>query len=176
MNSSEKSIKLLMVLEILGKPKEYVSQSLNNIINQIRNEKGISVKNSKTNEPKELKENKEIFSSFAEVELESQDIQSFVVLMFKYMPSHVEVLSPLKYEMTNNELSNILTDLILRLHSYEQIARMMQSEKNILEKRLKELLVKTTNPENTSNPKIDLPEKPKQEKFAKNNKNKKLKK
>jgi hypothetical protein len=154
MNSNEKPIRIVMILEIIGKPKEYLSESLNNIINQIKNEPGISVKNSKTNEPKELKENKELFSSFAEIELESKDIHSFVVLMFKYMPSHVEILSPLKYEMTNNELGDILTDLILRLHGYENVARMMQSEKNILERRLRELLVKTMNKESETTNKI----------------------
>jgi hypothetical protein len=154
MSSNEKPIRIVMILEILGKPKEYLSESLNNIINQIKNEPGISVKNSKTNEPKELRENKEVFSSFAEIELESKDIHSFVVLMFKYMPSHVEILSPLKYEMTNNELGDILTDLILRLHSYENVARIMQSEKNILERRLKELLVKTMDKENEKSNKI----------------------
>jgi hypothetical protein len=142
MDFNEKKIKAIIVLEILGKPKEFVSQSLANVINQIRGEPKISVINSSVNEPTELKEKNGLFSTFAEVELETENLHSLIVLMFKYMPAHIEIISPSKYSITNNELSEILTDLMLRLHSYENIARILQSEKGILEKRLRELLVK----------------------------------
>jgi len=160
MSYNEKKIKAVILLEMLGKPKEYLIENSNNLLNQIRNEPGVSVKDAKTNEPAPLKENNEIFSTFIEIEIEIENLQSLVVLMFKYMPAHVEIISPLRLEFSNVDLGNVLTDLILRLHSYEEIARIMQSEKQILEKKLRELLFQLNEKGNKEKPSNQIKDKP----------------
>ena len=182
MSYNEKKIKAVILLEMLGKPKEYLIENSNNLLNQIRNEPGVSVKDAKTNEPAPLKENNEIFSTFIEIEIEIENLQSLVVLMFKYMPAHVEIISPLRLEFSNVDLGNVLTDLILRLHSYEEIARIMQSEKQILEKKLRELLFQLNEKGNKEKPSNQIKDKPEinenktdkdnQDKKPKNKKNK----
>ena len=60
--------------------------------------------------------------------------------MFKYMPAYIEIISPQNLSFTNAELSDVLSELTRRLHGYEEIARILQNEKTILERRLKEAM------------------------------------
>mgnify|MGYP001603034729 CR=1 FL=1 len=59
-----------MILEILGKPADYVSGSLNELVNKLGEEKGVKILNKQLREPLPVKESKELFTTFAELEIE----------------------------------------------------------------------------------------------------------
>lgn len=147
----EKGINALFILEIIGKPKEHLVETLNKIIEQIDKEKGVSIRRKEIKEPilmkdkigivdKEKVQQKEFYTTFAEIEVEVEDILYLVILMFKYMPSHIEITSPEFIVLSNTGWNDILNELTRRLHGYDEVARVMQVEKNILEKRLRETL------------------------------------
>ena len=142
MNSIEetKGMHVMMIIEVIGKPPKHLTETLDNIIKQIDEEKGVVVKGKKINEPKLMKDHKDFYTSFAEVELEIEEITQLVILMFKYMPAHVEIISPELIALTNNSWSDILSELSRRLHGYDEVARVIQVEKEILEKKLREIL------------------------------------
>lgn len=144
MNEKTKKIRATFIFEVIGKPPEHLTETLNGIIKKIGEEKGIEVKDSKLNEPVLMKDNKEFYTSFAEVSVEAEEMMYFVMLMFKYMPAHVEIDSPEYITLTNNDFGEILSELARRLHGYDEVARVMTMEKNILEKKLRELLPKKT--------------------------------
>lgn len=131
-----------MILEIIGKPAEHLVETLEEIIKEIGNEKGVKINNKKINEPVELKDRKDFFTTFAEIEFEVEEAIQLAILMFKYMPAHVEVVSPESIVLTNNEYGDILSELTRRLHKYDEVARVVQMEKDILEKKLKDVLEK----------------------------------
>lgn len=137
-----KNIRAIMVLEIIGKPAEHLVETLNGIIKELSEEKGVSVKEQKVNEPVPMKEREEFFTTFAEIEFEVEGALELAALMFKYMPAHVEVLSPESINLTNNSYGDILSELTRRLHKYDEVARVVQMEKDILEKKLRELMPK----------------------------------
>ena len=87
-----------------------------------------------------MKDQKEFYTSFAEVEVEVEEILYLAMLMFKYMPAHIEVVSPELITLTNNGWNEIFNELVRRLHSYDEVARVTQMEKDILEKKLKDLM------------------------------------
>ena len=58
------------------------------------------------------------------------------------MPAHIEIIYPEKIQLSNHELNDILNELTRRLHGYDEVARIVQVEKSILEKKLKELMPK----------------------------------
>jgi hypothetical protein len=155
-------INAVLVFDIIGKPKEYLVEALNKLVEAIDKENKVSVFKKKINEPVVMKDREDFYTSFAEVEIETEDIISLVILMFKYMPAHIEVVSPELIAISNNSWSDILSELTRRLHGYDELARVMQVEKGILEKKLRELLgQKSPEPEeNSKKPK-------KQEKKAK---------
>ena len=135
-----KNINAVMIIEVLGKPPEHLTETLNNMIKQIDEEKGVKVKEKKLNEPVLMKEQKEFYTSFAEVEVEVEEIFHLVILMFKYMPAHIEIISPELISLTNNGWNDILNEITRRLHGYDEVARVIQAEKNILEKKLREFM------------------------------------
>lgn len=137
-----KNIRAVMIFEIIGKPAEHLTASLNDIVKGIDNEKGVEVKEKKIMEPILMKDQKDFFASHAEVEVEIEEILNLVMLMFKYMPAHIEVISPELITLANNGWSEILSELTRRLHAYDEVARVMQNERFILEKKLQELLPK----------------------------------
>lgn len=137
MNFSEKKIRAMMILEVLGRPQEFLTETLNNMIKQIDGEKGIKLVEKKINPPVLMKNQKDFYTSFAEIEVEAENMLYVAILVFKYMPAHVEIVSPQNVSMTNADFDDILNELTRRLHGYEEIARMMQAEKIILENKLR---------------------------------------
>jgi hypothetical protein len=87
-----------------------------------------------------MKERDDFYTNFAEVEIEVNDVLELVRLMFKYMPANLEIISPELVVLTNNGWTEILSELIRKLHGYEEIARIIQVEKAVLEKKLREIL------------------------------------
>lgn len=133
-----KGINAVMIIEVIGKPPEHLTETLNKMISQIDEEKGVNVKEKKLNEPVLMKDQKDFYTSFAEIGIEVEEILEIAMLMFKYMPAHIEIISPELIALTNNGWNEILNELARRLHGYDEIARIIQVEKNILEKKLKE--------------------------------------
>lgn len=139
MNFSDKKIRVILILEVIGRPPEFLTETLEKMAKQISEEKGVKVVNKKINPPVLMKDQKDFYTSFAEVEVETENMISAAILMFKYMPAHVEVVSPQNISMTNSDFDDILNEVTRRLHGYEEIARIMQNEKMILEAKLRGL-------------------------------------
>jgi hypothetical protein len=129
----------MLVLEIMGKPKEHLTETLNKIIDEMKKEKGVSVKEEKIHEPTLVKDKKDLFATFAEIEVKVESFLHMAMLMFKYMPSHVEIISPEEISLTNHDLGEVLTGITTRLHRYDELARVMQIEKQMLQNKIKEL-------------------------------------
>lgn len=137
--SSHENIRAVLILDVIGRPKQHLIESLEKIIEEMSKEKGVSIKAKGIKEPTTMKENKEFYTTFAEIEVETEDVLYLAILMFKYMPAHIEVISPEIIALSNNGWSDILSELTRRLHSYDEIARIMQIEKHELLKKIQEL-------------------------------------
>lgn len=135
-----KKINAAFILEIVGRPAEHLTETLNDIIKKISEEKGIIIKETKINEPILIKDQKDFYSSFAEIEIDAENILYLVILMFKYMPAHIEIISPQDIHLRNTDWDDVLNELIRRLHGYEELARILQTEKMILENKLREAI------------------------------------
>ena len=147
MSSTEiKKITSMFVLEVIGRPQEFLVETLNDLVKKIGEEKGVCIKETKINPPVLMKDQTDFFTSFAEIELETENVLYLAVLMFKYMPAYIEIISPQNISLTNNDLNDVFNELTRRMHGYDEIVRIMQTEKVILEKKLREELA--SHPEN----------------------------
>ncbi|MFH1503677.1 MAG: hypothetical protein ABIE36_03395 [Candidatus Diapherotrites archaeon] len=164
-NSETKGIRASIILEIIGKPPEHLVETLKQIIKSVGEEKGVLIINSKINEPVFMKDNKEFYTTFADIEIEVKDILYLAVIMFKYMPAHVEVIEPELIALTNNGWTDILSELTRRLHGYDEVARVLQFENAQMQKKIKELLPEENkiNEKGTNNKKENLRKKTKKE-------------
>ena len=104
-----KGIRAVMIIEVLGKPPKHLKETLREIISKIDGEEGVNVKSKKINVPKKLEDSEEtpknfdkekmtslkgLYTDFAEIEIEVEEIFNLAILMFKYMPAHIEIISP----------------------------------------------------------------------------------
>lgn len=128
-----------MIIEVLGRPKEHLVETLENLATQIDEERGVEVISKKINEPKEVDKEKDLYTSFMEIEIEVNNPNLIAALMFKYMPAHVEVVEPEKMVMSNNSLSDLLNEITRRLHKYDELAKVMQAQNQALNNKLKSL-------------------------------------
>lgn len=139
-SNNEKRVRAVFMLEVLGRPPEHLIKTLEGLIEKIKGEKGLEIKEKKIKEPVLMKDKKDLYTAFAEIEFELDGLMELSLLMFKYMPSHVEIISPENITTTNNDMSVVLNELIRRLHGYDEVTRIVQVERKILENKLKSLL------------------------------------
>ena len=147
---SEK-INAILMLEILGKPAEHIKKILSQIIDKLAEEKDVRLIEKKIADPKEIPEQKELFSSFAEVEIET-NLEKLLAICFGYMPSHIEIISPEYLKFKNYELNISLNVLIRRLHQSDELAKGMMIERHILAEQIKQGKIKIVDNKSGINP------------------------
>lgn len=138
--SETKGIEAEIILEVMGRPPEHLIETLENLIKQIDEEPGVKVISKKINEPILMKERDDFYTNFAEIELEVEEVLNLVMLTFKYMPANIEIISPELIALTNNGWNDIINEFVRKLHGYNEISRIIQVEKIVLENKLREAL------------------------------------
>ncbi|MEK6914606.1 MAG: hypothetical protein AABW83_03040 [Nanoarchaeota archaeon] len=139
-------IRALFIFEILGKPPEHVKDSLEKIIDELAKQKGLEVVRREVHEPKivneenknDKKETNEnsLYSTFAEVEIITEDLKLIMAIVLNMLPSHVEILEPSDFNIKNFDLSSLMTELTIKMHKYDEIAKVLILERNDLLRRL----------------------------------------
>ena len=129
-------IEVRTIIEVAGFPKEHVEDSANKLIEAIKNLKNIKVE---TIELAEVKEVKDMWSTFLEAEIEFKNIDSIVEFCFNFMPSSIEILEPSNFRFEQRELTNLMNDLLRRLHNYSMAISGLVMEKKVMEKKLSNL-------------------------------------
>lgn len=134
-------IKAMFTFEILGKPPEHIVEALEKIVEQLGKQEGIKIINKVIHDAKPLErdgEKTDMFTSFTEVELEADNINIILAIVLHMLPAHVEIIEPSEYKFKNFELSSLLSELTVKIHKYDEIAKSMMIERESLVKRLKE--------------------------------------
>jgi len=149
-------IKALMIIEMIGRPKEHLEETLKEYTKKIGSEKGITIINEKVHEPKKIETKKdekektedkkeqkieaELFSAFTEIEIDSKDITTLMRIVFVYLPSHIEIISPESLELKNIDFNDLFNEVIRKMHEYDGIAKSMIMQNKIIKERFQEIL------------------------------------
>ncbi|MBR9705195.1 hypothetical protein GOV12_07315 [Candidatus Pacearchaeota archaeon] len=154
----KEKIKARFVFEILGRPPEFVTENLKEHVKKLEDVEGVTVLEKVIHEPKlldkekiykkegekksqiEESNTKELYTSFAEVEVEVTDLTLLFVISFRHLPCHVEIIKPDEFKLKNFDLSNILTELVSKLHKYDEVAKVLTLENQNLTQRLNSIL------------------------------------
>ncbi len=153
-DDEKQKISATIMLEIIGKPPKHLVESLERIIKQMDEEKGVVVLKKDIKEPVPMKKKTNIvkkdsdekavqhdlYTTFAEIDVELEEIFNLVLIMFKYMPAHIEIVSPEAIILTNSGWNGMVNEFMRRLHNYNEVTRVLQIEKEILERKLKGLM------------------------------------
>ena len=127
-----------MIFEIMGKPPEYIIETLNDLLGKLGSEKGVSVTGKKIREPKAV-ENSDVFTSFAEVEVEIDELQRLMTILFAYMPANVDIISPSEFRLKNFDLCGSCNEILAKLHNYDSVAKTLLYERNNLVNQLNQI-------------------------------------
>ena len=138
-------IRAMFIFEILGRPAEHIKTTLSQLVDKLGEFPGIKIDKKKVHEAKPVEQEgvKDLFTTFAEVEILGDNIEAITNIVFNAMPSHVEIIEPEHIEINNFDLSNFLSSLTIKLHRYDEIAKTITMERNFLAGKLKELQDKT---------------------------------
>lgn len=134
----EGGVKSKLIIEIVGKPKEYVEDTIKKNIEKLKTEKKAHLVSEKIHEVKELQDS--IFSTFAEVEIVVETFQRFLDICYEYAPSSIEVLEPERYPMKTKDIEGILNDLISRSHNATAQLREAVAKISILDQNFMNLM------------------------------------
>ncbi len=141
-------IQARIVLEIIGKPKAHVEKTMQDYVEKIKKEKDLEVLHVDINEvqkqetgAKDEKMVKEMWATFAEVEILFKNLPKITYFCFEYMPSSIEILEPQNLKVNGNDLTGFFTDLQMRLHEVDMIAKQQKSQTMFWESQIKGLLM-----------------------------------
>lgn len=93
-------IEALFFIEAQGNHKDVVENSLKNLVEKLKKEEGITVKNESVGE---VIEEDGMFSSVLDVDLKFDDFLSFLRASIFYTPSAVEMMEPAELMLTKDE-------------------------------------------------------------------------
>lgn len=125
---------------MLGRPAEHIKISLEQLIDRIGENPGIKIIQRKVHEPhlidkekaKHLPLEEELYSTFAEVDIELDNLMLLFALVLNTLPSNIEVVEPEELRLKNFDLSSLVSDLTIKLHKYDEITKTLMLEKNQL--------------------------------------------
>lgn len=130
----ESQIRCRAIIEILGSPKEHVEETLKKYTEGIKKDPELSVLNLQIHpvEPVE----KDMFSTFAEIEMVLKGMPKLLGFCFDYMPSSIEIIKPERMVVLDRHLSGFLNDLQARLHNVDSIIKRLRLENSFLKRNL----------------------------------------
>lgn len=139
------TLKVSAIFQIIGRPKDYILKSMDEVLEKLSKEKGTKLTSKVVHETKELDDRKGIFSTFAETELEFEDINGLFMMIFNYMPANIEVIAPPEVKLKLNDVNTFFNELLRKLHQYDNLAKAFVLEKNNMLGYIKELQEKMKN-------------------------------
>ena len=133
-------IRCRAIIEVLGKPKEHVEESLREYIDHIKKDSELVLLNETY---ADLKEQGKLWSKFVEIDLVVKGISKMIGFCFEYMPSSLEILKPESIALSNHELSSFLNDLQARLHDVDMIVKQLKAENTFVKDNMNAIIHNT---------------------------------
>ena len=135
----EQKIVFRTIIEVLGKPKEHVETALKSYIEKLKTNKQYTLLSEEFAEVKKEDE-QELWLTFAELEVETNEIQDLIAFCFDYMPSSIEIIRPKDFQFKDNDVSQFLNDLQAKLHHVDMVVKQVKMQHDQAKKNLGALL------------------------------------
>ena len=126
-------IRFRAILEVLGRPKEHVENTIKTLVAKAKERHDVSVINEKF---ADIREEGKLFSTFVELEIVEKGKNNLSAFCFDFMPSSIEVDKPDQVILRNADLSDVYNDLQAKLHTVDMIAKKLNAENDFLRRNL----------------------------------------
>ena len=127
------------VVEVLGKPKEHVEESMKHYLEQLKDDKRFTIMHQESAEIKK-QETQDLWAVFTELEVKTNQLENLTIFCLDYMPSLMEIVEPKQLAFTDIEFSQFLNDLQTKLHQIDLLAKHVKIENDYLKRNLGGLL------------------------------------
>lgn len=128
-------IRCIIVLEIVGRPADYIRKAMSLVIKGLSKEEGVKIISKKTHKIKKVQT---LFSTFSEIEMSVNSMPKLISIIFGYTPSSIEIIEPMSLELNINDANNLLNDFASKIHKAEAVAKRLGIENEILKKHIEE--------------------------------------
>ena len=135
----EKKIIFRTVLEVAGRPQEYVENALKEYVEKLKKDTNFTVTSEEVAEVQK-QEKQEIWMTFVELEIKTASMTNLISFCFDYMPSLIEVLEPHELVSSSAMISSLFNDLQARLHQVDMVAKQLRLENEHQRKNTQDLL------------------------------------
>jgi len=125
-------IQAKLVIEILGTPKEHVEETIKKIIEKLKTENGVKLLRETTYKAEQVEK---MWSTFADIEVEVEEVSKLMGLCFDYMPSSIEILEPPKVDLETTAISDFLNDLLAKMHKTDMMLKNAIAENRLLKQK-----------------------------------------
>ena len=96
-------LKIKAIIEIAGFPEDHVKKTMDMVMENLGNEKGITILKK---EVAPVKTMDKMWSTFATLELKIDNFTELNDFCFNYMPSSIEIMEPLKVNINSKPIAN----------------------------------------------------------------------
>lgn len=129
-----------VTFEMQGRPKKHIETTIKQYINKIKEDKELQILEEHIEKATELEEPKNVFSSFAEVDILFNNLEKITWLCINFMPASIELLEPEKFEFNSNNLQNWLNDVLSKLHQVDMVAKRVNDLNQVMNKNINTIL------------------------------------
>jgi hypothetical protein len=121
------------IIEIAGFPEKHVEETMQKVLDKLKEEKGI---NTIKKNVVPVKQVKQLWSTYVELDLKMKDLQTLMGFCFDYMPSSVQIVEPKDLSLESVKLSNSINDMLEKLHKFQMFISNLNAENILLKKKL----------------------------------------
>ena len=121
-------IKVKLVVELVGSPKEHVEDTMKMIIGKLKDDKSVTLIKEVTYDAEQNEQIKPMWSTFSDITIEVDSVKKLMDVCFDYMPSSVEIISPEKFDVTSADYAYLFNELLGQLHQFSFMAKQLAAE------------------------------------------------
>lgn len=129
------SLTCKVIIEIAGYPENFVKETMDGVVNNIKSSKDLKFLSHKDFPVKKIDK---MFSTFTEFDLEFNSFNDLVEFCFTFMPSSVDILNS-KPSFEQSEVAGLLNDLMARLHNYDMVVKSLRAKNVLLQREINKL-------------------------------------
>ncbi|MFP4522996.1 MAG: hypothetical protein ACOCQQ_00090 [Candidatus Nanoarchaeia archaeon] len=123
---NEGYLRVRILFEIIGKPKEHVEKTMKAYLDKIATEQDITILEQEVEPVDEIE--KGMFSVIGEMEVLVPTVDKLTWLAINFSPASIELIEPEKITLQQKEISNWVNDFLAKLHEIGIMQKSMQSQ------------------------------------------------
>ena len=137
MESEQQYIRIRAILEIVGKPKEYIEQKMKEYITRMKEDAHLMVIEEHVHE---AHQRETVWSTIAEIEVAIQGVSNLVGFCIDYMPASVDIIKPESFAFDARIFTGIVNDIVAKLHRVDMLANQLGAENTFLKKNMNNII------------------------------------